>query len=196
MLWCSVHSKSMRNALTFCCIYSQKWRFVWTTRRKVWRLCGLWRSFRAPWSRWENCIRYEMNSDQWNFFMLFWQIFFLLSTLFFFSKQQRDNDSVSGESGDEVDPFNDPDDKWEKDFKLDSSSSRFVRHKWIINWQVNPSSSCTWVIYCQLSISLVRPRDCIFLHRRISSLSSSGLSSSRARSSSAGKPQGTSWNTH
>lgn len=54
---------------------------------------------------------------------------FFLSTLFFFSKQQRDNDSVSGESGDEVDPFNDPDDKWEKDFKLDSSSSRFVRHK-------------------------------------------------------------------
>lgn len=43
----------------------------------------------------------------------------------FFSEQQRDNDSVSGESGDEVDPFNDPDDKWEKDFKLDSSSSRF-----------------------------------------------------------------------
>lgn len=121
---------------------------------------------------------------------------FFLSTLFFFSKQQRDNDSVSGESGDEVDPFNDPDDKWEKDFKLDSSSSRFVRHKWIINWQVNPSSSCTWVIYCQLSISFVRPRDCVFLHRRISSLSSSGLSSSRARSSSAGKPQGTSWNTH
>ena len=40
--------------------------------------------------------------------------------------QQRDNDSVSGESGDETDPFNDPDDKWEKDFKLDSSSSRFV----------------------------------------------------------------------
>lgn len=66
--------------------------------------------------------------------------------------QQRDNDSVSGESGDEVDPFNDPDDKWEKDFKLDSSSSR-----------------------------------------RISSLSSSGLSS-RARSSSAGKQQGFSSN--
>jgi len=40
--------------------------------------------------------------------------------------QQRDNDSVSGESGDEIDPFNDPDDKWEKDFKLDSSSSRRI----------------------------------------------------------------------
>ncbi|KAL9988342.1 hypothetical protein ACROYT_G002777 [Oculina patagonica] len=66
--------------------------------------------------------------------------------------QQRDNDSVSGESGDEVDPFNDPDDKWEKDFKLDSSSSR-----------------------------------------RISSLSSSGLSS-RTRASAAGKPQGFSSN--
>lgn len=38
--------------------------------------------------------------------------------------QQRDNDSISGESGDEVDPFNDPDDKWEKDFKLDSASNR------------------------------------------------------------------------
>ncbi|KAM7447173.1 the TRAFAC class myosin-kinesin ATPase superfamily [Porites harrisoni] len=40
--------------------------------------------------------------------------------------QQRDNDSVSGESGDEFDPFNDPDDKWEKDFKLDSPSSRRI----------------------------------------------------------------------
>ncbi|RMX47546.1 hypothetical protein pdam_00019081 [Pocillopora damicornis] len=38
--------------------------------------------------------------------------------------QQRDNDSISGESGDEVDPFNDPDDKWEKDFKLDSGTNR------------------------------------------------------------------------
>ena len=45
--------------------------------------------------------------------------------IFSFS-QQRDNDSVSGESGDEADPFNDPDDKWEKDFKLDSPSSRYV----------------------------------------------------------------------
>lgn len=43
-----------------------------------------------------------------------------------FYSQQRDNDSVSGESGDEVDPFNDPDDKWEKDFKIDSSSNRFL----------------------------------------------------------------------
>ncbi|XP_068734565.1 kinesin-like protein KIF14 isoform X1 [Montipora capricornis] len=66
--------------------------------------------------------------------------------------QQRDNDSVSGESGDETDPFNDPDDKWEKDFKLDSPSSR-----------------------------------------RISSLSSSGLTS-RPRSSSVGKAQGISTN--
>ena len=49
-----------------------------------------------------------------------------LSFSFSFSDQQRDNDSLSGESGDEIDPFNDPDDKWEKDFKLDSSSSRFV----------------------------------------------------------------------
>lgn len=47
--------------------------------------------------------------------------FFLL-----YSKQQRDNDSISGESGDEVDPFNDPDDKWEKDFKLDSGTNRYV----------------------------------------------------------------------
>lgn len=45
---------------------------------------------------------------------------------FDFFPQQRDNDSVSGESGDEIDPFSDPDDKWEKDFKLDSSSGRFV----------------------------------------------------------------------
>ncbi|XP_074614854.1 kinesin-like protein KIF14 [Acropora palmata] len=40
--------------------------------------------------------------------------------------QHRDNDSVSGESGDEVDPFNDPDDKWEKDFKIDSSTNRRI----------------------------------------------------------------------
>ena len=50
------------------------------------------------------------------------------SFLFLSSQQQRDNDSVSGESGDEFDPFNDPDDKWEKDFKLDSPSSRFEIH--------------------------------------------------------------------
>ena len=48
--------------------------------------------------------------------------------LFLSSQQQRDNDSVSGESGDEFDPFNDPDDKWEKDFKLDSPSNRFAIH--------------------------------------------------------------------
>lgn len=50
------------------------------------------------------------------------------SSLFLSSQQQRDNDSVSGESGDEFDPFNDPDDKWEKDFKLDSPSGRFGIH--------------------------------------------------------------------
>lgn len=54
-------------------------------------------------------------------------LFFLL-----YSKQQRDNDSISGESGDEVDPFNDPDDKWEKDFKLDSGTNRYV---WLLSFK-------------------------------------------------------------
>ena len=59
-----------------------------------------------------------------------------LSSLFFpfllYSKQQRDNDSISGESGDEVDPFNDPDDKWEKDFKLDSGTNRYM---WLLSFK-------------------------------------------------------------
>ena len=64
----------------------------------------------------EMCVRPSISADLTGCF------------LFLSSLQQRDNDSVSGESGDEFDPFNDPDDKWEKDFKLDSPSSRFGIH--------------------------------------------------------------------